>query len=278
MFNQPQSTKESAGMVLLLALLILASVLATSLTVGALVLRELRVSIVSDQGQAAYYAAESGLEQGLYLWRLEGKQGSELNANTTVLAGNQATWTRSGTVTQNIYQATLKKDQTAQLDLFDPNDSLSGTTQAQSVKISWDNNPSSCPGAGSEWLELGWSAWQTGSTLNYDVQQRYFSSSQANGLVINFNPTFTNYRLRLRAMYSDICDLSVQAFRQPNAVGDIYQLPARLTINSVGYQGNTSQSLSVTVPQQPTQAPVFDYALFSECSLFKGSGFTSSCY
>ncbi|MBU1039448.1 hypothetical protein KKC17_04485 [Patescibacteria group bacterium] len=273
--NQP------AGMVLLLSLLVLAGVLVTSLTVGSLVLRQLRVSVVSDQSQAAYYAAESGLEQGLYLWRLEQKKGADLvvsQSSSVVLAGNQATWWRSSVLSESSEIITLKKNDSRQIDLFNPEDSLDSAVKAQSIKLSWDNNVNSCPGAGSEWLEVGWSAWLGAATLDYDVERRYFSSSQASGVVINLDPSFVNYRLRLRALYSDVCDLTVQAFRQPNGVGEIYELPGRVIVTSVGRLANTQQSLSVTLPALPPQAAVFDYAIFSQCSIFKGTGFTSDCY
>ncbi len=273
--NQP------AGMVLLLSLLVLAGVLLTSLTVGSLVLRELRVSIVSDQSQAAYYAAESGLEQGLYLWRLEQKKGTDLSvteASPVALADSGASWWRQSSLTETTSLFTLKQNDSQQIDLFNPEDSLDTSVKAQSVKLSWDNNANSCPGAGSEWLEVVWSAWQGAATLDYDVERRYFSSSQAGGVVINLDPSYVNYRLRLRALYGDVCDLAIQAYKQPNAVGETYELPAKVVINSVGRLGGTRQSLSVTLPALPPQAGVFDYTIFSECSIFKGSIFSSDCY
>ncbi|MFZ5391397.1 MAG: hypothetical protein ACOZAJ_03940, partial [Patescibacteria group bacterium] len=187
-------------------------------------------------------------------------------------------WWRQGSLSESLETLTLKKNDSRQVDLFNTEDSLNTAVKAQSVKLTWDNDSNSCSGAGSEWLEVVWSAWLGAATLDYDVERRYFSSSQASGVVINLDPSFVNYRLRLRALYNDVCDLSVQAFEQPNAVGQVYELPARVVISSIGRLANTQQSLSVTLPALPPQAAVFDYTVFSQCSIFKGSVFTSNCY
>lgn len=274
-------------MVLLLALLILATILVTSLTVGSIVLRQLKVTTSTDRGIVAYYAAESGLEQGLYLWRQEGQKGSDLqvsSANPVDLAASHSSWWRDGQETESTYTATLKQNQTVQLDLFDPASSLDSQTKAQSIKIGWDTATADCPGQGSEWLEVSWSNWGgVGSAV--EAQRRFVNHSQIvsspdQTVIININnisqPSLVNYRLRLKALYADICNLTVTAYRGTDGSGGVYNLPARLTISATGRLLDTRQALSVTVPQFAPQLSLFDYTIFSQCSILKGN-LTENC-
>ncbi len=274
-------------MVLLLALLILATILVTSLTVGSIVLRQLKVTTSTDRGIVAYYAAESGLEQGLYLWRQEGQKGNALqvtSANPVALAASRSFWWRDGQETESAYAATLKQNQTVQLDLFDPTLSLDSQTKAQSIKIGWEAAAGGCPGQGSEWLEVSWSNWGgAGSAL--DVQRRFVNHSQivsspGQAIIININnasqPSLVNYRLRLKALYADICNLTLTAYRGTGGEGEVYNLPARLTISATGQLLDTQQALSVTVPQFAPQLGLFDYTVFSQCSVLKGN-LTENC-
>lgn len=281
-------SSEKSGIVLLLALLILASVLATSLTVGSIVLRELRITHTSDRAVAAYYAAESGLEQGLYWWRADQQKGADLyvDANSpNILSSNQSSWWRSSQVTENQLLMSLKKDQSTQLDLFDITDPLSEANQAQSLVVSWDGNPASCPGAGAEWLEVAWAGWKGGLLSNINIEKRYYSNSNVwvNGarqeFIVNLPLTSVGYRVRLKALFADVCDLRVTAYRKLDGgtEADIYPLPARLTINSTGQLVNTRQSLSVTVPMYAPAADIFDFTIMSKCSILKGEGFADLC-
>lgn len=280
--------QEKSGIVLLLALLILASVLATSLTVGSIVLRELRITHTSDRAVSAYYAAESGLEQGLYWWRADQKKGDDLlveSSSAKVLDSNKASWWRSSQVTENQLLMSLKKDQSTQLDLFDITNPLSEASQAQSLVVSWDGNPASCPSAGSEWLEVAWTGWKGGILSNMNIERRFYSNSNVwfNGsrqeFVVNLPLASVGYRVRLKALFADICDLRVTAYKKLDggSEADIYPLPARLTINATGQLVNTRQALSVTVPMYAPAADFFDFTVMSKCSILKGEGFADLC-
>lgn len=275
------------GMVLLLALLILASILTTSLTVGALVIRQLKFTSTTDRGIVAYYAAESGLEQGLYLWRQEGRKGDELNiaaAAAVTLANSRGAWWRESQEVQSSLLTSLKQNDSLQLDLFDPVASISGTAVVKSIKVGWEVGSGTCPGEGQEWLEASWSAWGEELT-SFDTKRNYINhnqiaSSPDNTVIFNITnpsqPSYVNYRLRLKPLYGDICNFRLTAYRDLNGTGGVYDLPARITITAIGQMTDTRQSLSVTVPQFAPQAGVFDYSVFSECSILKGD-LTEAC-
>jgi len=273
---------DNQGMVLLLALLALATILVTSLTVGSLVMRQLRLTTSADRAVVAYYAAESGLEQGLYLWRQEGLKGSQLTVSSSSpvsLISSQGQWWRDSQETQSTLITTLKPDEVKQIDLFDPAASLDDSPKAKSLKISWDPTATACVNQGQEWLELSWSSWG-GAASDFDVQRRYINHSQiaaspGQAVIININnvgqPNYVNYRLRLKALYGGICNLQLTAYSETDGNGSVYALPARITISTTGQQADTRQALSITVPQFAPSSDVFDYTIFSQCSILKGN-------
>lgn len=59
--------KNNRGMTLLLSILMLSMVLATSLSVSYLVMTGIKLSETVEQSQMAYYAADSGIECALYV-------------------------------------------------------------------------------------------------------------------------------------------------------------------------------------------------------------------
>lgn len=258
------------GVALLLALLVLAAILLGSLTASNLVLGELKLTRTSDQGLAAFYAAESGLEQGLYLFRQEGKEENTVGellvdeSDALILSGNDAEWWRSSTLTEPNFTATLEQNQVAEIVLFDP-DNVS--SQAGSVNITWQSNTSLCPSAGTEWLEVVQSWWNT-SIASSQSSRTLFSASSSSGAVVNRAGDYPS--VRLRALFTDICNLTLTAYNGANKTNGTFPLPARLTVTATGQLDDTKQALSVTVPQYAPQFGSFDYTIFSECSLTKG--------
>jgi len=266
------SNANGRGVVLLLSLLVLAALLTTTITVSTLVVRGLRVTNTSDRGLVAFYAAESGLEQGLYLIRQQKQSGNQLVINqgsAVAQADSKARWWRDSQTVEPQVATNLQANQVVQLELFDPADPLNPAVKARSVKLSWDNNPVSCPNAGPEWLEVASSGWRDNALISA-TQERYYRSSSQTPAIINLNSNYMNYRMRVKALYADVCSLTIQAFTGLNATGASYSIPARLTIIVTGALADTRQAIAVTVPQYAPQADVFDFTIFSECPLVKG--------
>ena len=272
--------RDQRGVALLLSLLVLVAVLTATLTAASLVSRQYRLTATSDRGVVAFYAAEAGLEQGLYLLRQEGngltwQDQKQLidhgdQGNPEVLQSNGAGWWRSSTFSQDLLQVTLPKDQTIQLQLFDP----AASTQAQSISLSWDSRVEVCPQAGFEWLELVQSGLDSNSLASVS-ERRYLSASDASGATQNLAASFPV--VRLRALYADICGLSVQAYAGPDRSGGTYKIPSRVTVTTTAGLGGTLQSLSFTVPASVPQAGAFDYAIFSEATICKGFAVSEPC-
>ena len=93
------------GSVLLLALLILSAVLAATTAVSTLVVREIRLNKQIDDAVIAYYAAESGIEKGL--WQI----------SVTPLSGVVATQPTTTSLSNNVRVTLQTKNVGTTIDL-----------------------------------------------------------------------------------------------------------------------------------------------------------------
>ena len=130
--------KQQSGMVIVLAILIIAAVIATAAAFGNLVIREIRQTRLIDQSIQAYYFAESGSERALHQVRKREAivDCSSLNVITPAVCdpvtshcsneldapciniGNLGTWNTAVSKEREII-ITLSEGQTFQVDLFD---------------------------------------------------------------------------------------------------------------------------------------------------------------
>ena len=252
--------KSQSGSLLLMSMLILSGIVTAASTMGIVTIQNLRQSIVVDQGLVAYYAAESGIEDGLY----------ELRKNETAVTGlplsgalaNTATWARSVTATLPSLQKNIKQNDSWEINLYDADTSLSPLSNPiKSVKIAWT-------GSGTEWLEAEVEPWTTGGVLDTPVKTLF--SGVSNPAVVNLqDATTVLYRLRLKALYSNLTDVTVTAWSGLDAAGSQVSIPAQITMISTGSFRRTKQAVRALMPQRSPLSGVFDYVLFAEDSLVK---------
>ena len=260
-----------SGVALLLSLLVLSGVLAAALTVSTLVVREYRTTSTVDRGVVTFYAAESGLEQGLYMARQERKttaaEQEVTYANAITLPGSEAKWWRKADDTEEQLNFTLTQDVPVQIDLFNPDASL--TQDLKSVTFRWNNDPATCPSAGPEWLEVLVSRSQRGSFSfdSYEENRQFISSTDGgSGITIPFDSAYFTYQLRLTARYANVCGLVVSVTASDDTP---YALPTRLSITATAELADTRQAITITLPRQAPRQGVFDYAIFSQASICK---------
>ncbi|MBI4281416.1 hypothetical protein HY625_01205 [Candidatus Uhrbacteria bacterium] len=116
------------GSVLLLALLILSTVLASSIAVGTLVVKEIRANRQLDDAVVSYYAAESGIEKGLWVARQEPSTGMGSSAIALPNAATASlTTTNKG---EAIVIPFIAKGATTQVDLYNPDGATTGNLGA----------------------------------------------------------------------------------------------------------------------------------------------------
>lgn len=249
------------GSVLLLALLLLAGVSAASLSVSKNAIDELVAARNLSTASIAYYAAESGVEQGLYLLRKTTERLADFPVSGTLtLAQGSASWKREiPEIGQSESRQTslLAKDTTWQFDLFDADDSNFIASPVQKLQLSWEGS----------WLQVSWSAWHDGQWT--PVVSKQMGPAQS-GLVLTLstpeNERASLFRVRFRALFGDVTNLVVKGLDESGAN---VKLPDNVVIKAVGSFGQVEQAVAATLPRHSPLSGLYEFVIFSEDSLIK---------
>ncbi len=242
---------------MLLAVLIMASVVTASIGLGSLIMSSLRQTRSIDNSTMAYYAAETGSELALFESRRQGILPASFAS--AVALGNGASWTRIVTSTEKKLYMNIAQDSSVQLDLFDL-DNPAVTTGIDRVEIAWT-------GAGT--LRYTAIPWTPGASFSWD-QNTVTSNKFGSPADIGLDPSKL-YSLRLRAVGATLSDVVITAY----AGAVEADMPGRVSINAQGSYGTTQQKMNVSVPRNAPLSGIYDFVIFSECSLVKGG--TISC-
>ena len=245
---------------LLLSILILSGMITAASSFGVISLSNLRQSILVDNGIRAYYAAESGVEDGLY----------ELRKNETAVASlgssgslsNGGTWTRTTTATIQQLSSDIDENDTWEINLYDPDASLSSLSAAiKSLRLAWN-------GSGSEWIEVQIIPWTTSGTLGAPTTQTF--SAASNPAAVNLQDATTAlYRVRIKALYANITGMTVTAYSGLNLGGAQVNIPGYITMYATGAYSRANQVVRARLPMRPPLSGQFGYVLFSEEDLVK---------
>ncbi|MBN1585048.1 pilus assembly PilX N-terminal domain-containing protein [Candidatus Uhrbacteria bacterium] len=297
--------KERGGTVLIVALIVMSSVTISALGLSSLIINSLQQTTVLDQAAIAFYAAETGVERTIWEIRRSGEFESSLPESIAMGDGvglpNGSAWSREVYGDEPEINLSIPANGFSELHLFEPTEILGSLNQwsmdrggetIDSLEVDWDWNPEvpcdplgDCPVLFAEWLR--WSP----DSLDVDpfnvtlpgilpFTRRYLPGSVARIPPLGEDPDFPSglgipqyaYRVRLRAEYSDLRNVTVRAYNQ---FGDQVNIPGRAVIDSWGRFGNTTQRLTVRIPRKIPLSPLFSFAVFSECSLVKG--YSISC-
>jgi len=258
-------TSQRRGSTLLLALIILGGLVATSFTVGTIVVTRLRGVKAIDDSVLASYAAESAVEDLLYAIRKR-EQRTGLDASGTL--PNGAAWERTVEATTQELFLDLTADDAQQLDLFDP----SGDLTPVSVRTLLLTAASPSPDA---WLEVSWVPWLDGGTWSPAIGRVLFSPAelQSQKTVDLTSPQFGGtpvaYRVRFRSIGGNVGRVRMTAASDADGRTAV-AFPSRIRATVVGAMGNARYATRVELPSSFPLAPVFDFVLFSECDIVKG--------
>ncbi|MBU4331509.1 hypothetical protein KKD19_03565 [Patescibacteria group bacterium] len=259
--------EQKPGTILLLSLLILTGILLTSGIIATIVLQHLQMSRNIDNSILAFYAAEAGIEQGLYTLR---KIGGTINdVKKTETLGNGASYDTDNAETalsENVIKIGIPKNQTFQINLYNPDNSLldSGIRSIVLYEVG---------GSGFEWAEVSWVTWDsTGDWGAHQAKTHIFSHSQltsGSGVPVNLSGIAYAYRVRIKALYDDLEDLEIRAYSGADGGGSQVPIPGRVVIKSVGEYGTSKQALKVSYSSEAPIYGLYDYVIFSEESLIK---------
>lgn len=267
------------GSVLLLALLVMSGVLVVGASLGTISVLNLRQSRVIDDAVIAFGAAESAAEQTLYQLRRVGASSADLNGAaedgaSAIFTGppmsNGAHWTRTLSATETTIFAAIPAERSYEIVLWDPEAPVS-PAGAESLTFSWDDN---CGGISAlEVLAAGWNPAAVGG-FNPDIG---FHGTSLALTFLKANPVIDNdfradyaYRVRLRAKNCDIFNLAVSAYSADDAGGVQVAIPSRVAVEAIGSFASASQGMELRLPRLQPLSGVFDYVIFSQCSLLKG--------
>lgn len=285
-----KSRQRPHGFILLFALLILAAVVAIATVLANAVFSGIGISRNLNDAILAYFGAETGVERALYAVTRERQSAGPLRADaiTTIngLAESLPTARASYTVNQEALtelRTNVKQNQTVTFDLFDP-DNFSGGAGVGSLTIVGEDGGSTGSGA---WMQVVVDGFDASAILppKTFIEERpevaggglWLSTEQcknAGRCTINEPDSLKNYRVRVKALYDDVVNLTVKSFPQDNAGGSESEFKGQILVKSVGsYPAGASnpaqQALTVRVNWLVPSSPLFDYTLFSEHAIEK---------
>ncbi|MEK7188924.1 MAG: hypothetical protein AAB671_00240 [Patescibacteria group bacterium] len=258
--NPTHALRDSRGSLLLMSILILSGIITAASSFGIVTIQNLRQSALTDNGLRAFYAAESGIEDGLYELRKNETAVASMDASGAL--SNAATWDRTvATTIQSLTQA-LDENETWEISLFGPDASLSAlASTVKSLKLAWT-------GTGSEWVEVQITPWTTTGTLGTPSTQTF--SAASNPATVNLQDTGTAlYRVRIKALYANITSMTVTAYSGLNLGGLQVNIPAYITMYATGEYSLANQVVRARMPHRPPLSGQFGYVLFSEEDLIK---------
>jgi hypothetical protein len=257
------------GSTLLFSLVIMATILIVSVAIGQIVYIEINLVKANNETIVATYAAESALEQGAYRVRNSNDTIGALSASKT-FALNSASYTRLATSTEgSLVLRPLLKGLTRGFDFYDPDNASSDYSgKRESVKITID----SCDG--SEWIEIGYQSVNTVTWALGNYQKvRYNCGASASPVTIYNDDIQADlaYRLYIRYVQGNPSSLSrvMVTGCTGNGGAGTCSLPGRVDITATGSYRKATRFMDLTMPRISPITGIFDYGLFSECSIIK---------
>lgn len=282
-----------SGIILIMVMLVTAILLSIALGFGAFILSDLRQAKQIDNSIVAYYAAEAGLERGLYLLR----QDENSSIATLLLAysndtelSNHAKWnlSRSTSYEANFLRQRLYNGQSAKMYFLDRQ---SSSGHPGSLKLDWQRG-----GGGASQLQVIFTQLNPqqrpsdNAVIYYSDQNKILSLPPTGGNL----PCFTfddkvvgsdsttppnNYLVELRSLGTDaatnndyIENVKVTAY-DSNDCSDVNANTtaiSNLTLRSQGnYNGARQEVVAQILPRDPLSG-LLGFVLFSQADITKG--------
>ncbi len=251
----------------------MSSIMLAASGLTSLIINSLQQTKAIDNGIMAFYGAETGIEEALYLARCGDPTADKRCTGTAPpnvggagrILTNNVTWTRTvSTSESSVYIPTIPQDSSVELLLYDP-DSNTPLTGLDHVEISWTAPTTSAVPVLSA-LVAGW--LKNVAVTTPDQVQTYINKWTTGPATITVNDPNKLYRLRLRAENTALSGVTVKAWTGLPSPA-IINLNTRLVVTATGDYFGARQRLSATWPRRLPAAGLFDFVMFSECSLVK---------
>ncbi|MFA6553004.1 MAG: pilus assembly PilX N-terminal domain-containing protein [Patescibacteria group bacterium] len=286
--------RNNRGEALIYSLLVIGLITAIALTVSMVIINELRLTSSSSDGVLAYYAAESGIERGLYGLKVNRDAGVRTLRETVDLivayaenfSSNNANYENKQTFSETslIHDRAVAENEFVQADFFDVDNPLDPQTSPPSEnRLINQVFVQNIGGDENTWAEVSWIGWNSDGLLETSVTAKKIlgHTDLTNGWTINLSQAYSDpssivgYRLRIRALFGPLPSLSVTPLYEG---AEITNLPSQVIVKSVGKRNSFKQALTATVPWRLPLAGLYDYVLFSEGELTKDIILSKSVY
>lgn len=270
-----------SGIVLLLALLLMAAITASTIAVSVVISSTTSQSKNLDDFIIASLSADSGIERGLAVMKT-GRPSQSMD--TAVGAANNYASGQLGNKSQFVVTAAgssgpltvprLDVGQSFTFDILDPDMPCSGTEAPSSLVITGD-------GTASDILDVSWVVIASDGTTTYSGRTFLSNSGYNPGTPIDLKqvateqsntpstpPLFTGackplgYRVRVRTATGSVTNINVA---QPSS------LPSRVSLTSTGQAGQTQSVKTASVLWQPPSSRLFNFVLFTEGTIIPSS-------
>jgi hypothetical protein len=291
--NIRSKIKNQRGIILILTMMVMSILLSVALGFAVFIVSDLRQAQQVDDSVLAYYAAESGFERTIYLFR---KQGKEKIADLAAadlqdsLAGNRSSWTIANSTDYEpiVFRQRLSNGQSVKLYLLNR------------INGSGEYNEGAVKSIAVKWKKIGICHLQTtftqlrpqlddaGNIFNL-VDSSPISPDPAGGDKTDDDAVFwpcysisdndgkwnSDYAVELKAMGSDGDDcidwLAIQGYSDDNCSSDAVSTTAisNLTIRSVGTHNNSSQEIVAQILPYAPGSGLLSFVLFSEQDITK---------
>lgn len=252
--------KDKRGNTLVLSLIMLTVMLAVAVALSTAFVTELRLSKNLDDAIFSYYGAESGIEYGMYDAR---KTDLSLAASTTTdTFANGVEWTRStDDVIPSLSLAEILAERSIQLEFYDQ-DNPATASGISSLVFDWE-------GVGS-WALIRLTSWTPAATIDWSTKAdtEYLRAVSASTYTVNVTSTKA-YSVKLKALYSNMTNVTVVAYDGPDGTGNMVDIPNFLDITGVGEYGNSKQAINVSITRGIPLSSLYNYVIFTEESLVK---------
>jgi hypothetical protein len=277
------NTHNQRGAVMLFALMILAVMAAVGFVISSLVYREVNVSRSFDDSLQSYYAAETGIERALDIVTAHRVAHESLASTLTAieayppsippfaLSGSDASYAIDATQTAStITSLHIPLVDLYQIDLYDPDNSVTALSDAESVRLLW-SVPSDC--AGSSRMELTFQQFSSGAfgladesvykqVYTYGVETPsagYDCQATSNWPAVN-----TNYVVQIRSLDCENADAQVTFYTLDDALGVEFPIPSYITIASVGTGDLSQREIIARTKWIPSASGLSSFVLFSQ--------------
>jgi hypothetical protein len=243
--------------------MIMSSVIVTTTGLTAVILSSLQQSRAIDNAIVAYYAAESGVEESVFRLRRDGVMPPS-SASPQSLANNSA-WTVTVAPSEPVvYAGNLTQDSFTEIALYDPDQPTTATNIA-SVSVTWLDDCLGC-----SVLEAAMVSWLSGGPIAWDPNAATYRFTGGSATLSAASGKL--YRLRLMARSGGFQNVQVRAY---DVAGAAVPVPGRVRIEAIGAFSTVRQRLTAVMPRELPLSGLYDFVVFTECSLVKGG--TVSC-